>query len=108
MAPESPIQLVLVQIQEAHTRLWPLGMVDHPEPQRTLEERMERARAFKATVPFHVVVDCWEDPFERRFHAWPDRYHWIGADLVLRAKSTYTMDAKVESDCADLLASILG
>lgn len=113
-AAEGRVRVVLVQIQEAHTTRWPLGMTDHPEPQATIEERMERARAFRSRVPscFRLLVDPWEDPFERRFRAWPDRYVMLApadetGNRVVEALSTYSMDAVVETDYARILTELL-
>ena len=110
------IRVVLVQIQEAHTTRWPLGMTDHPEPQASLEERMERARSFRTrfALPscFRLLVDPWTDPFEQRFRAWPDCYVMVSAASgdgirTVEAQSTYSMDALVITDYAQILTALL-
>ena len=113
-AAEGRVRVVLVQIQEAHTTRWPLGMTDHPEPHATIEERMERARAFRSRLPscFRLLVDPWGDPFEQRFRAWPDRYVMLApadesGNRIVEAQSTYSMDAVVETDYARILTELL-
>lgn len=106
---KSDYRLILVQIQEAHTTLWPLGMDNHPEPQRSFEERLARAQRFTAdyNIKYRVVVDPWGDTFEKRFHAWPDKYYLINPQLQITGKSEYRADSIVSNDYGELLENLL-
>ncbi len=101
--------LILVQIQEAHTKLWPLGMTNHPDLQKTFSDRVERANIFKDKykIPYKIVIDPWGDIFENIYHAWPDKYYLIGTDHRVITKSEYNMGAIVVNDYADFLESEL-
>lgn len=109
---DSNYRLVLVQIQEAHTKLWPLGMSDHPDAQKDFKERVSRANAFrdKYSIPYRIVVDPWGDLFEKKFRAWPDKYYMIApdSDHTILAKSEYSLDALVKNDYGEMLERILG
>jgi hypothetical protein len=79
------IGLILVQINEAHTTKWPLGMNDHPEPQQSFDDRVKRANEFNTTYPyFNVYVDSWSNTFENTFQAWPDQYYLIDNNKKVR------------------------
>jgi len=104
----SKIGLILVQISEAHTKKWPLGMDDHPSSHQSFQERVERANSFNSKYPFfQVYVDSWENEFENKFQAWPDKYYFLNKDLKVIEKSDYGMDAVVLYDYSNLLADIL-
>lgn len=73
------LNVILVQIDEAHSSAWPMALPDQPEPQTSFLERMERARMFveKYKCPIKVYVDGWDNVFENTFRAWPDKYHCV-------------------------------
>jgi len=106
---ESNYHLILVQIQEAHTKLWPLGMTNHPDLQLDFSQRVSRANEFKEkySIPFRIVIDPWGDMFENIYQAWPDKYYLIGTDGKVITRSEYALNAVVINDYADLLESLL-
>jgi hypothetical protein len=106
---EKDIFFILIQIEEAHTALWPQGGIRLGNPHASTEDRCDRAAAFAATeVPtdrFLVLVDPWANPFAERYHAWPDKYVLLDRDQCVKAKSTYGAyaDARLDMDCVDLI-----
>lgn len=101
------MQLVLVYIHEAHSSAWPRALAAQPEPQASLDDRLARARAFAAAhpeCPYPVLVDDWDDAFEQRYRAWPDKYVYVDKDRRLIQRSTYgaRRDALVDEDVIDL------
>ena len=108
------IHFVLVHVDEAHSRRWPIGN-DPPEPHASLDARIARARAFvEAERPdpaaFTVVVDAWSNDFAEAFHAWPDAYYVLDPARVVLAKSSYDGtrgDAVVDVDCVDLIERMI-
>lgn len=56
---EHNLSVILIQIDEAHSTAWPNGLPDMPEPQKDMNERVERANRFVAedTPPYKVYVD---------------------------------------------------
>lgn len=132
MAPElekHDINLVLVYISEAHTNLWPLGLSDHPEPQKNIDDRIQNAQKFLNNNECHytVLVDSWFDEdqpqpqpqpqnkrnrnYEEVYHAWPDKYILLDENHTIIAKSTYhkegERDGKIKLDCVDLLLNLI-
>jgi hypothetical protein len=117
----SGYRIILVQIQEAHSKYWPQGMDNHPDIHRTLEDRISRAQEFNNKLIEHgidlldtnvkkalrVLVDPWGDEFEKLYQCWPDQYYILSVDHTILKKSEYTMDAVIEEDYADYLISEL-
>lgn len=108
---EKDIFFILVQIDEAHTPLWPQGTITLGTPQVDLADRVARALQFASKeivgmeVEFVVCVDPWNNAFADRYRAWPDKYYLLGADGRVLQKSTYgaTADAVIDLDCVDLI-----
>ena len=117
----SGYRIILVQIQEAHSKYWPQGMDNHPDIHRTLADRMLRAYEFNSKLLEHginledidvkkalrVVIDPWGDEFEKLYQCWPDQYYILSENHIIVKKSEYTMDAVIEEDYADYLISEL-
>ncbi len=108
---EHKISFILIQIDEAHSTKWPLGLPHTPTPQASIEERFQRAREFveKDNVPFTVLVDTWENSFDKLFRAWPDKYILVDKEMKLLAKSEYGKysDALIDKDCYDLILEMI-
>jgi len=107
------IFFLLVQIEEAHTSLWPTGTIKLGVPHADLADRLDRAATFAATeVPaenFKVLVDTWSNMYANRFRAWPDKYYLIDTEhRTVKEKSTYGRhkDAVIDKDCVDVLYSL--
>ena len=117
----SGYRIILVQIQEAHSKYWPQGMDNHPDIQRSLKDRMLRAYEFNSKLLEHginledidvkkalrVVIDPWGDEFEKLYQCWPDQYYILSENHIIVKKSEYTMDAVIEEDYADYLINEL-
>ena len=111
---EKDIFFILIQIDEAHTPLWPQGEIALGIPQVDLADRAARAAKFadKEIVGmernFMVCVDPWNNAFADRYRAWPDKYYLLGADGRVLQKSTYGAfaDAALDLDCVDLIHSL--
>lgn len=103
------IGLILIQIEEAHTKKWPLGFSDHPENHNTFENRVFRANEFvKKFDKFeNVYIDGWENIFEETFQAWPDRFILVDKNLKILAKSEYSNNAIIINDYADIIRSMI-
>lgn len=102
---------MLVYVHEAHSSAWPRALPEQPEPHAHIEDRLRRAAEFKARhleCPYPVLVDTWEDAFEQRFRAWPDKYVYLDSTKRLLQRSTYGArgDALVDEDVLDLALRI--
>ncbi len=101
------IKLILIHISDAHTDLWPLGLNYQPAPQKDFKDRLHRANEFvnKHECPYTVLVDSFENEFERTYHAWPDKFFLIDTEteLVLQT-SVYGKDALLLNDYAKMIA----
>lgn len=113
---ESKIMFLLVQIDEAHSSAWPVGLENQPDPQKNISERLERANNFvlndnPPNSAFNVYVDTWNNDFAEIYHAWPDVYYAFESDLKIKYMSTYgtinNTDALIDVDCFDLICSII-
>lgn len=103
---ESDYQLIFIQINEAHSNKWPLGLSDHPDVHRDINDRYERARKFVELYqfPYPVYVDTWSDQFENTYHAWPDQYTVIDCKTgLIISHSHYNNNALVTNDYSVLL-----
>lgn len=105
------IKLILIQIAEAHTNLWPVYLPSDPKPQKDIKDRLNRANNFykKIKKSFPVYVDTWENTYENRFHAWPDKFNLIGSDRVIIAHSEYgeKKDALINKDLIVYLEDLI-
>jgi len=109
MAPDFKINLVFIQINEAHSSKWPLGLSDHPEVHKDLDDRLKRAQQFidKYSFPYPVYVDSWSNDYEKAYHAWPDQYIIIDNNTgKIATQSEYNEDALVTNDYAKLLQNL--
>jgi hypothetical protein len=108
---EKKINFILIQIDEAHSTAWPNGLKSKTEPQKSLEERIQRANNFvkEEKVPFTVLVDTWDNDFANKYKAWPDKYYCIDKNLKIIAKSEYgaVKDALINKDCIVLINELL-
>jgi hypothetical protein len=108
------IKFLLVQINEAHSSKWPIGLTDQVEPQKSFPERVERAREFikksKPQYPFIVCVDGQDNCFDNRFRIWPDKFYFINKKYKVLAKSSYgkKADGLIDVDCLEILEKIVG
>ena len=109
------IKFILIQIDEAHSTGWPIGLVDTPEPQKSFQERIERANKFvlidKPADPFTVLIDGWSNEFAETFHAWPDKYYMVDPQYQVLAKAEYgtegSNDALIKVDCSNIICSLI-
>jgi hypothetical protein len=113
----SPYQLILIYINEAHTREWPIGglprydpedeeglreSVDQPGPQVSIEDRYDRMKALAAKLPPSLLenvtwcLDTWCPPddfvsptFENLYRAWPDRFVRLDSEGKIVEMTTY-------------------
>lgn len=112
---EAKIKFILVQIDEAHSTAWPIGLANTPEPQKSFEERVNRANAFinsdKPDEPFVIKIDGWNNIFAETFHAWPDIYYLIDKKYKVLARSEYGTeddnDALIKVDCTKLICELI-
>lgn len=104
------IFLMLIQIDEAHSSAWPVGLKDQPEPQKNMEERLERANTFVSveSPPFPVYVDNWSNDYAESYHSWPDKYYCFDSEMTIIAMSEYgkKYDAVINVDCVDLIKDL--
>lgn len=110
---QNDIIFLLIQIDEAHSSAWPIGLPDQPEPHKNISERLHKANDFKTkeNPPFTIYVDTWSNDFAETYHAWPDVYYAFGPDLIIKYMSTYgttnNTDALIDLDCVDLISQML-
>lgn len=107
------ISLILIQIDEAHSSGWPVGLDNQPEPQKNIEERKQRAIEFieKYNSPYPVYVDGWDNVFAETFRAWPDKFYYVDKNKVVLAKSEYGRegddDAKIVEDYSIIMEGLI-
>ena len=108
---EHKINFILIQIDEAHSSAWPIGLKNAPNPQKSLDDRIERALQFikEDEPPFEVLVDTWENDFANKYKTWPDKYYCIDKNLKIIGKSEYgaTTDALINKDCCILIKELM-
>lgn len=105
---------MLIQINEAHSDKWPIGMGDHPTVQKSLADRIQRARDFidnnildSKQEQYMVYIDKWTDDYENTYHAWPDQYILIECSTgKILDRSKYDVDARIMNDYGQLLAGL--
>ena len=107
------ILFILIQIDEAHSSAWPVALTEQPEPQKNIEDRINRATDFvvKSSPPFSVYIDKWSNEFAETYHAWPDKYYCIDSKYNIIAMSEYgkegSKDALIKVDCIDLINDLI-
>lgn len=107
------IIFILIQIDEAHSSAWPIGLENQPEPQANFDERVERANKFVIDnqCPFPVYIDTWNNDFAETYHAWPDKYYCIDIDNIVTAKAEYGTigkeNALIKVDCVELILQLI-
>ncbi len=110
------LSVILVQIDEAHSSAWPMALENQPEPQKTFNERVERANYFinEYKPPYPVYIDGWNNEFGELFRAWPDQFHCIDRNFKVIAKSEYGMyntenekEAMIIEDYTDTLRKLI-
>lgn len=110
---EKQIKFLLVQIDEAHSSAWPIGLPETPEPQKSFNERIERCNTFVSkhhiNEPFSVLIDGFDNKFGNMFRAWPDKYYLVDNNYQVIAKSEYgsKSDALINVDCVDIIMDLL-
>ena len=109
---EHEILFILIQIDEAHSSTWPVGLENQPEPQQNIQERLNRANKFVAddNVPFPVYSDTWENNFAETYRSWPDKYYLFDSNLRIIQKSEYGYEgdenALIKVDCVELIKEL--
>jgi hypothetical protein len=110
---EKSIKFLLVQINEAHSSAWPVGLSDQPEPHSCYKDRESRAKEFiekdQPNNPFIIRVDGWDNLADNTFRLWPDKYYLIDHDYKVLVKAEYGRDADalINVDCIELLDNLL-
>lgn len=110
---EKKIKFLLVQISEAHSSAWPVGLPDEPEPHKCYEDRVKRAVEFikkdEPKYPFIIRVDGFDNLFDNTFRTWPDKYYLVDKNYKVLAKSEYGKNgnALINVDCTKLLYDLL-
>ncbi len=106
------MNVILIQIDEAHSSAWPMALDKQVDPQSCYEDRLQRAIKFKNeyNCPFPIYVDGWDNIFAETFRAWPDKYHCVNSSFTLLAKSEYGTysEALIDEDYTVLLSNFLG
>lgn len=92
--------VILIQIDEAHSSAWPIGLQNQPEPHKTFQDRINRAKLFidNYNSPYPVYIDGWDNQFSDIFRAWPDKFHFIDKNLTILAKSEYGIGEKYDGN----------
>lgn len=109
------IKFILIQIDEAHSTAWPIGLENTPEPQKSFDERVDRTINFvisnEFTQAFEFKIDGWDNEFAETFRAWPDKYYLIDKNYRVLEKSEYGTtgdeDALIKLDCVDLICKLI-
>ena len=108
---EHKINFILIQIDEAHSSAWPTGLKNTPQPQKSLDDRIERAIQFikNDNPPFEILVDTWENAFATKYKTWPDRYYCLDKNLKIIAKAEYGAkgEALINKDCCEFIEELM-
>jgi len=106
------VRLILIQIHEAHSDAWPIGLKNQPKSNMSFQDRVNRAQQFvkEETPPYDVYIDGKDDQYEQKFRAWPDRYYYVDLnDMSIIETSSYGQrdDALIDRDCRELVSELL-
>jgi hypothetical protein len=108
------IRLILIQIHEAHSDAWPIGLPNQPKPNSCYQDRVDRAQEFirNENPPYDLYIDGWDDQFEQQFRAWPDRYYYVdlaadGIRVIQTSEYGKYAEALIDYDCMSLVQDIL-
>ncbi len=102
------LKVLLIQIDEAHSQAWPIGLQNVPLPHRCFQDRLDRVNNFVEdhpyvlNDPFILRVDPWTNDFANRFRGWPDEYYLIDSSYKVLAKSEYTSILREEDGVVDV------
>ena len=96
---DNQILFILIQIDEAHSSAWPIALVNQPEPQKDINDRIIRANEFivKNSPPFPIYIDKWSNEFAETYHAWPDKYYCINSNFEIIAMSEYGTEGQTDA-----------
>jgi predicted RNA methylase len=95
------IQLILIQIDEAHSSAWPLGLDNEVNPHKCFQDRIDRANLFAAmNPPYNVYIDGWDNEFAETFQAWPDREYFVTKEKIVLKKASYDHEIETEENDA--------
>lgn len=101
---QNNIELILIQISEAHTDKWPIGLIDHPTQHINFEEKILKAQYFNNKFPyFNIYIDSLENEFENSYQAWPDKFVLINKDKFILDNSKYSINAIIINDYASII-----
>jgi len=107
------IQVILIQIDEAHSKDWPVGLEEMPESHKTFQDRINRANYFvdNHKPPYETYIDGWDNEFGEKFRAWPDEYYCVNKELEIIGRSEDGLydenEAVVLVDCVILLENLM-
>ena len=103
---QSNIVILLLQVSEAHSSAWPIGLPNQVEPQTDFSDRLQRANHFvredAPQYPFIVGVDGFDNIVDDTLHLWPDGWLCFNREWIVVAKSTYS-NGVVNLDLVDFL-----
>jgi hypothetical protein len=110
------VQLILIQINEAHSSEWTKHLKDEPEPQKSYQDRLDRTKLFLekyqiSKYPFiEVYIDGWNDKADNLYQLWPDKYYLVDKENKIVKKSEYgtegMMEAVILEDYLDVLVRL--
>jgi len=110
---EKKVLFILIQIDEAHSTAWSIGLENEPTPQKDIDDRLARANKFVIDneCPLPVYVDTWENSFGNKYKSWPDKYYCFDKELTILHKSEYGSyddeEAKIIVDCIELIKEFI-
>jgi hypothetical protein len=108
---EKKINLILIQIDEAHSSAWPIGLKDQVEPQKDFNDRVKRANEFNQNekVPFDILIDSWDNEYSTKYKSWPDKFYCLDKNKIIIAKSEYRKrgDALIDIDICDIIEKLI-
>jgi len=104
--------LIFIQIDEAHTTAWPVGLLDSPPPHFSIDNRRERAQLFydlnrnaldqltasNRNGELPLYVDQWDNNFANTFRAWPDVYYCLDSNCTVIHKASYPSSIDLSLD----------
>ena len=104
------IYFILIQIDEAHSTAWNIGVEELVEPHKTIDDRLRRANQFAKTCPYEVYVDVWSNEFAETYTAWPDKYYCFDNTMTIIQHSIHhesgDKDAEEKIDCTEFIVQL--
>lgn len=108
---EHKIYFILIQIDEAHSTAWNIGIDELVDSHKSIDDRLKRANEFAKICPFNVYVDTWKNEFAETYTVWPDKYYCFDKTMTIIQHSKHGLygdeEAIEEIDCTEFIEKLM-